>query len=150
MMNTLKKLLKSKEGYAIPLFIGFAFLLLMIAFLIMDFGGTLELHDYGISVLQRCCNSAVEKNIKDEYRADHILELDLDGAKSDFASFVANDLSGKYHVDITEITGSERPPVMTVKGKITFETLFSKYGFGEMTVDFTVRSTNYDLDDIEG
>ena len=40
-------------------------------------GSTYENYDYCMDVLQRSCNSAVEANIDDTYRADKVLILIL-------------------------------------------------------------------------
>ena len=141
----MKKLLKDRTGSVSIMFFGFLFVLLLMTFLIIEMGATMENHDYAVSVLQRACNSAVEANIMDEYRADGILLLDTQGADEDFRSFVQNDLPGKYQVVISSVNCTASPPSMTATGTITFPTVFSQYGFEEMTVSFTVKSTNYDL-----
>jgi hypothetical protein len=141
-----KKLLKDRKGSVSILFFGFLFMLLLMTFLIIDMGATMENHDYAVSVLQRACNSAVEANILDEYRADRVLMLDAQGADEDFRSFVQNDLPSKYRVVINSVSCSTSPPSMIVTGTITFPTVFSQYGFNEITVSFRVHSTNYNLD----
>lgn len=142
----MKKLLKDRTGSVSIMFFGFLFVLLLMTFLIIEMGATMENHDYAVSVLQRACNSAVEANIMDEYRADGILLLDTQGADDDFRSFVQDDLPSKYRVVINSVSCTASPPSMTVTGTLTFSTIFSQYGFEEMTVSFTVKSTNYDLD----
>lgn len=142
----MKKLLKDRTGSVSIMFFGFLFVLLLMTFLIIEMGATMENHDYAVSVLQRACNSAVEANIMDEYRADSILLLDTQGADEDFRSFVQDDLPSKYRVVINSVGCTASPPSMTVTGTMTFPTIFSQYGFEEITVSFTVNSTNYDLD----
>jgi len=141
-----KKLLKDRKGSVSILFFGFLFMLLLMTFLIIDMGATMENHDYAVSVLQRACNSAVEANILDEYRADRVLMLDAQGADEDFRSFVQNDLPSKYRVVINSVSCTASPPSMTATGTMTFPTVFSQYGFEKITVSFKVQSTNYDLD----
>ena len=142
----MRKLLKDRTGSVPILFFGFLFVLLLMTFLIIEMGATMENHDYAVSVLQRACNSAVEANIMDEYRADRVLMLDARGADEDFRSFVQNDLPSKYRVVINSVTSTTSPPSMTATGTMTFPTIFSQYGFEEITVSFKVESTNYDLD----
>lgn len=142
----MKKLLKDRTGSVSIVFFGFLFLLLLMTFLIIEMGTTMENHDYAVSVLQRACNSAVEANILDEYRADRILMLDTHGADEDFRSFVQNDLPSKYRVVINSVNCTVSPPSMTASGTLTFPTVFSQYGFEEITVSFKVESTNFDLD----
>ncbi len=142
----MKKLLKERTGEISIFAIGLIFVLMMITILVMEMGGTIEQNDYVLSVLQRSCNSAVEKNILDDFRADHTLKLDVDQAKADFRTFVQNDIQSKYTIVITEITCQESPPTMTVKGTMTFPTMFSPVGFEDFTTAFQVTSTNYDLD----
>ncbi len=55
----MKKLLKDRTGSASIMFFGFLFVLLLMTFLIIEMGATMENHDYAVSVLQRACNSAV-------------------------------------------------------------------------------------------
>jgi len=65
------------------------------------------------------------------------------GAIDDFRSFIASDMPDGYAVTITSIEGTESPPSLTVTGTITFSTLFKQYGFDDLTMDFTVKATNY-------
>ena len=112
----------------------------------MEMGATMENYSYAEDVLQRACNSAVEANIDDAYRADRILIMDPEGAKASYRNFVRNDLPSKYKYTITDIQCTVSPPSMTVIGEITFPTVFSQYGFDEITHTVKVISTNYDLD----
>ena len=97
-------------------------------------------------MLQRSCNSAVEANIDDTYRADKVLILDAAGAEADFYSFVSSDLTDRYHLTVSSITCTETPPSMTVIGTVTFNTIFAQYGWDDLTFSFKVRATNYDLE----
>ena len=139
----MKKLIRDRAGSIPVIFIGLVFFLLLIAFLIMEMGAAYENYYDAETVLQRSCNSAVEKNMLDAYRADSILRLDVSAAKSDFYSYLASDMPDKYTVRINSITGSATPPALTVTGTVTFSTLFGQYGFDDLTFDFTVQSTNY-------
>ena len=141
----MKKLIHDTTGSISILSIGFIFLLLLLTFLVVEMGSTYENYDYCMDVLQRSCNSAVECNIDDSYRADKILLLNTDGARSDFLHFVASDLSDRYRVSISSIQCSTMPPSMTVKGTATFSTLFEQFGWDDLNVPFTIRATNYDL-----
>lgn len=142
----MKKLLKSKTGSATVLFLGLTFALLSLTLLIMELGSTYERYDHAMDVLQRSCNSAVEANIIDEYRADRILRLDTTKAKRDVQKYIREDMPDGYTVSISTISCSMLNPSMTVSGKISFPTMFSQYGFGKVTYSFKVRATNYDLD----
>lgn len=139
----MKKLLVNKAGSISILFIGLVFFMLLISFLIMELGAVYENYYNAETILQRSCNSAVEKNMLDNYRADHILYLDVPAAKADFISYIRTDIPGKYTVKIKSIEGTATPPTLTVAGTVTFSTLFRMYGFDDFTVDFTVESTNY-------
>jgi hypothetical protein len=141
-----RKLLKNRTGSVPIMFFGFLFVLLLMTFLVIEMGATMENHDYVVSVLQRACNSAVEANIMDEYRADRVLLLDTQGADEAFRSFVQSDLPSKYRIVINTVNCTASPPSMTATGTMTFPTIFSQYGFEEITVSFKVKSTNYDLD----
>ena len=141
----MKQLLKSKHGSVSLMFFGIALALLLLSFLIIEVGGAYESYDYAMDVLQRSCNSAVEGNIMDEYRADGILLLDAAKAKEDFSRFVSSDLPSRYSISAYNISATAAPPSMTVTGVIRFPTLLSKLGFEELSFSFKVRATNYDL-----
>ena len=142
----MRTLLNDKRGSVPILSFGFIFLLLVMTFLTVEMGSTYENYDYCMDVLQRSCNSAVEANIDDTYRADKVLILDPVGAEADFRSFVASDLSTRYHLVIDNISCTETPPSMTVTGSVTFNTIFAQYDWDDLTFTFKVRATNYDLE----
>ena len=142
----MRNLLKNKTGSVPVLTFGFVFLLLLLTFLTVEMGSTYENYDYCMDVLQRSCNSAVEANIDDTYRADKVLILDPVGAEADFRSFVASDLSTRYHLVIDNVSCTETPPSMTVTGSVTFNTIFAQYDWDDLTFTFKVRATNYDLE----
>ncbi|MEG0778502.1 MAG: hypothetical protein RSE64_06095 [Oscillospiraceae bacterium] len=142
----MKKLMHDKRGGVPIIFIGLLFFLLLITAMIMELGAAYENYYDAETILQRCCNSAVEKNISDEKRSDHILYLDVEGAKTDFKEFVNTDMVGKYAVHISSITGNETPPSLAITGSITFSTLFAQYNFDDVSFDFKVRATNYGLE----
>ena len=139
----MKKLLKDRAGGIPIIFIGLVFFLLLISFLIMEMGGAYENYYDAETILLRSCNSAVEKNLSDAYRADNISYLNVSVATSDFRSYLASDMPDKYTVMVSAITGTATPPALTVTGTVTFSTLFGQYGFDDITFDFTVQSTNY-------
>ncbi len=139
----MKRLLQDKAGSIPVIFIGLVFFILLIAFLIMEMGAVYENYYDAETILQRSCNSAVEKNMLDAYRADNILRLDVSCAMADFFSFLSSDMPDKYTVTVNFITGSAAPPALTVTGTVTFSTLFGQYGFDDLTFDFAVQSTNY-------
>jgi Flp pilus assembly protein TadG len=138
-----KKLLKDKAGGVPVIFIGLVFFLLLITFLIMEMGAAYQNYYDAETILQRSCNSAVEKNMLDTYRADHILYLDVSAATTDFYSYLESDMPDKFTLTINSITGTATPPTLLVTGTVTFSTLFREYGFDDITFDFTVKSTNY-------
>lgn len=139
----MKKLLKDKTGGVPVIFIGLVFFLLLIAFSIMEMGAVYQNYYDAETILQRSCNSAVEENMLDVYRADHILYLDVPGATADFYSYLNSDMPDKYTVTVNSISGTATPPALTVTGTVTFPTLFGQYGFDDVSFDFTVQSTNY-------
>ncbi len=139
----MKKLLKDKAGGVPVIFIGLVFFLLLITFLIMEMGAAYQNYYDAETILQRSCNSAVEKNMLDTYRADHILYLDVSAATTDFYSYLESDMPDKFTLTINSITGTATPPTLLVTGTVTFSTLFREYGFDDITFDFTVKSTNY-------
>ena len=138
--------LKDKRGSVPVMTPGFVFLLLVMTFLTIEMGSTYENYDYCLDVLQRSCNSAVEANMDDRYRADKVLILDTAGAETDFYRFIASDLSDRYDIVVESVSCSASPPSMTVTGRMTFDTIFAQYDWDDLTVDFTVKASNYDLD----
>ncbi len=142
-METVKTLLKDRAGGISIIFIGLVFVLLLISFLIMEMGAAYENYYDAETILLRCCNSAVEKEISDVYRADNILHLDVSAATADFNSYLASDMPDKYTVKIKSIIGTATPPTLTVTGTVTFSALFLEYGFDDVSFKFTVKSTNY-------
>ena len=142
----MKHILTSRSGKLSILLFWLLFCLLLLAFLVVEMGTTYQNYDYAEALLQRAANSAVENNMMDEYRADHILMLDTSSAEADFRSFAASDIPAKYSVTITQVSATASPPTLTATGTVTFQTVFSKYGFSDLTFSYTVRATNYDLD----
>lgn len=139
----MKKLWNDRTGSISILFFGLVFFLLIISFLIMEMGAVYENYYDAETILQRCCNSAVEKNMLDTYRADNILYMNVQGAKDDFTRYLQTDMPDKYTLTVKSVTGSATPPSMTVTGTVTFSTLFQRYGFDDVTFDFKVTSTNF-------
>lgn len=142
----MRRLLKDRAGKLSILLFGLLFGLLLLVFLVIEMGAAYQNYDYAESILQRAANSAVESNMKDEYRADRVLVLDAAGAEADFRNFVASDFPAKYNVTITQVSASASPPALTAIGTVSFKTVFSKYGFRDVTFSFKVRATNYSLD----
>ncbi len=142
----MKKLLKGKTGSISVLYIGFMFFLMVITFVIMEMGAAYQNYYDAETILQRCCNSAVESNILDEYRADNILYMNIQGATADFSSYLDSDMPDKYTVTITNVTGTATPPNLIVTGTVTYSTLFQQYGFDDITFNFTVEATNYRIE----
>lgn len=143
----MKNLVHDKRGSVPILTFGFVFVLLVMTFLTIEMGSTFENYDYCMDVLQRSCNSAVEANIDDAYRADNVLILNTAEAEADFHSFCASDLSSRYSLVVESITCTETPPSMTAIGKVTFDTIFSQFEWDDVTFSFKVRATNYDLNE---
>ncbi|MEA4894657.1 MAG: hypothetical protein VB064_05290 [Oscillospiraceae bacterium] len=142
----MKRLLNDRTGNVSIIFIGLVFFLLILSFFVMEMGAVYENYYDAETILLRCCNSAVEKNMLDAYRADNIQYLDESAATADFNSYLASDMPNKYTVKVTSITGTETPPTLTVTGTVTFSTLFHQYGFDDVTFNFTVQSTNYRIE----
>ena len=142
-METVRKLLKNKTGNVPVIFIGLVFFLLALTFLFMEMGAAYENYYDAETILQRCCNSAVEKNMLDDYRADHILRLDVPVATADFYNYLNSDMPDKYALTVIDVTGAATPPNLIVTGTVTFSTLFEQYGFDDVTFNFIVEATNY-------
>lgn len=142
----MKKLLSEKKGSLSLILIGLLLCMLLLTFLVIEMGAAFYRYDQAVNILQRAANSAVERNINDRYRADRTLLLNAADAQRDFLSFVASDFPANYLVKVNSIGTSTSPPSLTAVGTISFSTIFSKYGFRDVTFSFKVRSTNYDLE----
>ncbi len=68
------------------------------------------------------------------------------GAVADFNCYLRTDMPGKYTVTVSSASGTATPPNLTVVGTVTYPTLFSQYGFGNVTFNFTVKATNYRIE----
>lgn len=139
----MKKIWYDKAGSMSILFFGLVFFLLLVSILIMEIGAVYQNYYDAETILQRCCNSAVEGNISDDYRADHILYLDVQGATADFNTHLSSDMPEKYTFTVKSITGTATPPSLIVTGTVTFSTLFQQYSFDDVSFNFSVKSTNY-------
>lgn len=141
----MKKLLSDKRGSLTIILIGLLFCILLLTFLVIEMGSTYYRYEQAQAILQRAANSAVESNIDDRYRADKDLRLKTLQAQLDFRTFVLLDFPDNYTVKIKSVSTTTSPPSLTAKGTIRFKTVFSQFGFRDVTFNFTVRSTNYDL-----
>ncbi len=136
------------RGNGIPfLFIGLSFVLILLVMVAMELGGVYQRYFVADAILQRACNSALESNLVDDMRADHILFLDVTQAESDFTDFVTADLPDGFSVTVSNFDTTEKPPVLFIEGTVTMPSLFAQSFLPEITFDFAVHSTNYDLDD---
>jgi len=142
----MKKLLSDKRGSLTIILIGLLFCILLLTFLVIEMGSTYYRYEQAEAILQRAANSAVESNIDDRYRADKDLQLKTLQAQLDFRAFVLLDFPDNYTVKIKSVDTTVRPPSLTATGTIRFKTVFSQFGFRDVTFNFTVRSTNYDLE----
>jgi len=140
------RIITDRSGKLSILLFGLLFGLLLLVFLVIEMGGAYQNYGYAESVLQRAANSAVENNMNDAYRADRVLILDAASAEADFRAFVSSDFPSRYTVTIQTVTATASPPALTATGTIFFPTIFSQYGFRDLTFSFAVRAMNYDLD----
>lgn len=147
MKQRLKRIFRDRSGAITILYIGLAFVMMLLVFLLLEMGAVYENYDYAMDVLQRATNSAVEACIDDAYRADHILKLRTDAAAQTFRQYVQSDFSDKYTITIEAIDCTETPPTLTASGSGTFSTVFSQFGFEDFSFSYRVTSTNYDLDE---
>ena len=113
------RMITDRSGKLSILLFGLLFCLLLLVFLVIEMGGAYQNYEYAESALQRAANSAVESNM---------------------------DFPSKYTVTIQTVTATASPAALTAVGTISFPTIFSQYGFRDLTFSFAVRATNYDLD----
>ena len=142
----MRKLLSDRKGSLSILLIGLLLCVLLLTFLVIEMGATYYRYEQAEAILQRAANSAVENNIDDKYRADKELRLRPILAQLEFRTFVLLDFPDNYTVKIRSIDTTTSPPSLTAEGTVSFSTIFSQFGFQDVTYDFSVRSTNYDLD----
>lgn len=148
MIQSAKHLWKDCRGTAVEIMLfGLIFLLMLLVMLAMELGGVYQRYYNVDTILQRACNSALEANLVDDMRADHILYLDTVGAESDFRSYVAADFSSDYTVVITDFDATEKPPAIIATCSVTMPSLFAQSFMPEITFDYEVHTTNYELDD---
>ena len=140
------KLLRNRNGSATILFFGLFFGLVLFTFVVLEMGGAMEHYDQAQAVLQRSVNSAVEANMDEAYRADHVLRLKVEEAKASFISFANADMPKNFRLVIKSVTGTAQPPSLTATGTVTFPALFSPFGDREVTVGFTVKARNFAVD----
>lgn len=147
-MKKLRQLLHSERGDITTSFVLTTFIVILFAMLGMEYGAALEKYDYALDLIQRATNTAVEYNIRDEYRSDRILLLDTAAAEQTLYDYIDSDITqhGRYTIHVDSVTCFETPPSLTVSGTGSFPTMLSGLGFSDVTFHFTVTSTNYDLD----
>ncbi len=143
----MKSLIYDHKGATSIIFIGLIFFLLMLTMLVMEMGAVQKNYSTALFVLQRSANTAVEKNMDDSYRADGILKLNSDEAKKDFESFAREDLNEKYTLHLNSIEATSEPPGLKATGTVTFPTVFSKYGFKDLSFKFSVSAVNFEVGD---
>lgn len=141
----MRKLLRDRKGALSVLLIGLLFCLLLLTFLAAETGSVYYRYSQTEDILQRAANSAVESNIQDRYRSDRELRLDTASAQRDFRTYAMNDLPEDCSLNIRSLRADMSPPALTVTGTVTFRTVFSLYGFRDVTCPFRVRSRNFDL-----
>ena len=148
MTARVKRLLRSRRGEVTTGFVAGAFVIILLALFGVEYAAALERYDYALDLIQRAVNTAVEYNIRDEYRADRILKLDTAAAENTVRRYIDSDVigHGRCTVCVDSVTAYETPPSLTVTGTGSFPTLLSKFGVGDVSFSFTVTSTNYDLD----
>ena len=160
MAKWILKILKDKTGGPTLYVCGMIFVLTALITLVIEVGGLLERHDYVLSIVQRSCNSAVEKNIMDKYRSDRILLLDKAGAEASFKQYITefnNQTENKYGVTVVSVTAvsdteenaisngyTTIAPGITVKGNMKIPSMFGAYS---LTVGYTAFATNYSIGD---
>jgi len=158
----LNRIIKDKTGKIPLMMFGFLFALFAFSMLIMEVGGMMERHDYVVSVIQRSCNSALEKNIPDKYRQDNIIIFDTVQADSDLREYIDQFNEGndnKYNVVISEIVAisdteediaangiATKLPQLLVKGTMTIPMIFGSMSFD---VEYNVWATNYKIDNYQ-
>ena len=148
MRASIKRLLRGQGGSVGITTAWLVFITLLFTVVLGQCAAALYQYDYALDLLQRTVNTAVENNIRDEYRADHVLKMDVAAAEASFYAYVESDITahGRYTVQIDSVTTTETPPSMTATGSVTFPPMFSGFGVSDLTVRFEVGSTNYDLD----
>ena len=107
--------------------------------------------------LQRSVNCAVEFAMGDSYRADKIINLDVTTAKSEFYTYLREDVGLdashrkyndgrlKYRLYFSQVDGTSNPAVLTVRGEAEADSLFT-FLIGKIKIPFNISSTNYRVD----
>lgn len=142
----MKKLFKSKRGAMPILFIGLVFLMLMMTMLVMEIGATYNSYYKAQSVLQRACNEAVQIATLDRYRADGMSAMSQQFFYLVFHNEVQNNMPQGFAWSSKSIQLSNSPATAKIEGTVTIPTLFSKYGFSDVTFHCKVSTENRRLE----
>ena len=109
--------------------------------------------------IERALNIAVELSMRDNYRRDHISNIDKDIAIAEFYDYLNQELSLDYNMScyvngrfqyrlvISNLYIDTEPPVLRANGQIETQISFLKY-FGSFTytIPFSIRSRNIRLE----
>ncbi len=128
------------------MFIGLVFLMLMFTMLIMELGAVYNNYFEAESIVHRTVGNVVEDAMRDSYRADRESKIVPSVVEQKIANALEHDLPDKYRWQTETIHFTTSPQGVTVEGKVTFDTVFSKYGFPDVTFPMTVGAHNERLE----
>lgn len=128
------------------MFIGLVFLMLMFTMLIMELGAVYNNYFEVESIVHRTVGNVVEDTMADSYRADRESKIEPSVVEQKIANALEYDLPSKYRWETIDIQFGTDPQGVTVEGKITFDTVFSKYGFPDVAFPMTAQAYNERLE----
>lgn len=143
----MKHCIRDKSGNTAILFLGMVFLLLMISMLVMELGGIYNNYDNAKTVLQRTCNNTVERLSLDSYRADRETVANQQNMVMVFRAYARENLPKEYDLTVGAVYPTFNPAGLKAEGTVTIPTIFSQYGFEDVTIGYSVQATNMRLDE---
>lgn len=111
----------------------------------MEIGGCYNNYYNANTIIQRAINNAVEYAMDDAYRADYVSKVKTATMLTTFEQNLADGMPDGWDYDL-DVTGTDEPPYINVTGTVTFPTLFSQYGFDDVTFDIDILVQNVRLD----
>ena len=141
------KLLRDVRGGVSVLFVGLVFVMLLFTMLIMELGAVYNNYYEAETIVHRTINNVLEDSMMDSYRGDMESKIIPPQVFHRINGAISNQLPEKYHWRTINVRFGVNPQGVMLIGEITFDTIFSKYGFPDVTFPMTVGAYNKRLED---
>ncbi len=140
-------LFRDTRGGVPVLFIGLVFVMLLFTMLIMELGAVYNNYYEAETIVHRTINNVVEDAMLDGYRADMESKIIPPQVLHLINDALAHELPDKYQWRTVNVRFGTDPQGIMVVGEVTFDTIFSKYGFPDVTFPMRVGAYNKRLED---